>query len=98
MLHVAFFELMRGGAEYLCARQFRFGIDQRHHVLQLVAEAVSPARLIERRTRPDTADQRLIQQPTIQHQVHCRIRRADFEPGQGFVPVVRDALNRFVDY
>jgi len=42
MLHIAFAELMRGGAQQMFAGQGRFGVHQRHHVLQLVAESVAP--------------------------------------------------------
>ena len=45
------------------------------HVLELVAEAVGAARLVERRARPDAAGQRLIEQPAVQHDVHRAVRR-----------------------
>ena len=71
-------------------RQFRRGMDQRHHVLQLVAEAKRAARLIESRTAPDAARQALIQQPAIQQQVHGGIRRADLHRAEQIVPEVID--------
>ena len=53
MLHVAFDELPGGGAQDMLARQVGLGDHQRHDVLQLVAEAVGAARLIEGRARPE---------------------------------------------
>ncbi len=38
MLDIAFFELMRRGKQNLLMRNLRFRINQRHHILQLVAE------------------------------------------------------------
>ena len=66
MQHVACFKLIVGAAYNMGARQIRAGVDQRHHILQLVAEAIGPARLIERRTTPGTASQRLIEQPAVE--------------------------------
>jgi len=43
MLHIAFAELMRGGAEQMLASEGWFGMHQRHHVLQLVTESVCAA-------------------------------------------------------
>ena len=47
MLHVALDELPRRGAQQVLARHRRLRGDQRHAVLQLVAEAVGAARLVE---------------------------------------------------
>ena len=47
MLHVAFAELMRRGAQKMLAGEGRLGMHQRHHILQLVAEAKRSAGLIK---------------------------------------------------
>ncbi len=65
MLNVAFFELVRGVKQNLLAGDVRFGVNERHHILQLIAETERAARLIKRRTRPHAADERLIQKPAI---------------------------------
>ena len=62
VLHVALLELARGGLQNHLPRNLRQAVDQCHHVLQLVAEAVRAARLIERRSSPHAATERLIQQ------------------------------------
>ena len=61
MLHVAFAELMGGGAEEVFAEETRFGVDQRHAILQLIAEAEGAAGLIEAGARPDAATERLVE-------------------------------------
>ena len=60
MLDVAFAKLMRGGAEKMLAGQGRLGVDQRHHILQLIAEAVGTAGLIKAGAPPEPAAKGLI--------------------------------------
>ena len=60
MLHVAFDELMRRGAQQMGARELRGAHRQRHAVLQLIPEPVGAAGLVERGAPPDPARQRLI--------------------------------------
>ena len=74
VLHVALDELPRRGAQEVLARELGLRHGERHHVLQLVAEAVGAARLVERRARPDAAGERLIEQPAVEQQVHRRDR------------------------
>ena len=90
MLHVALDELPRRGAQQVLARHRRPRGDQRHAVLQLVAEAVGAARLIERRAGPDAAGQRLIQQPAVQHDVHRTVGRLHLDRAEDVVPVAAD--------
>ena len=61
---------------------------QGHAVLQLVAEAVGAACLIEAGPRPDAAGQRLVEQPAVQHDVHGPVRRADLHRASSVAPVV----------
>ena len=76
VLHVAFDELAAARrAADARARASGFEHRQRHHVLELIAEAVGAARLVERRARPDAAGQRLVEQPAVEQQVHRPIRR-----------------------
>jgi hypothetical protein len=55
VLHVAFDELPRRCAQNVLSSDVRIGVHERHHVLQLISEAVSSARLVERRPRPHAA-------------------------------------------
>ena len=90
MLHVALDELPRrrraaDGARVSCGR----GEAQRHAVLQLVAEAVGAARLIEAGARPDAAGERLIEQPAVEHDVHRAVGRPDLHRAQHVAPMAR---------
>ena len=60
MLHIALAKLPRGGAQQVLAGQRGFGMDQCHHVLQLVAESVGAAGLIKPGPGPEAATQGLI--------------------------------------
>ena len=86
MLHVALDELARRGAQQLLARHLGLRHAERHHILKLVAKAVSAARLIERRTRPDAAGERLIEQPTVQQDVHRTVRRRHLNRAKRVIP------------
>ncbi len=92
VLHVAFAELMRGSAQQMLAGEGRFGMHQRHHVLQLVAEAVGPAGLVKPRSSPQSAAQGLIQQPAVRHYIHGGIGRINVHRSQSSIPIVPDAF------
>ena len=79
MLHVALGKLARGGAQYLFAQQRGPRQPQRHRILELVAEAVGTACLVESRARPGAAGQRLVQQPVVHHEIEGAIRRLHLE-------------------
>ena len=69
MLNVAFLELPACTQQQLLAHQPGLGMDQGHHVLQLVAETEGPARLIEATTPPQPAGHDLVHQPAIDQHV-----------------------------
>ena len=73
----------------MLARDFGFGDAQGHPVLELVAETVRAAQLIERCSRPDTRRQRLIEQPAIHENVHGRLGRGDLHGVEQVVPLAR---------
>ena len=76
VLDVAFDELPRRGQQQMRAAEIRPRVEQRQHVLQLIAEAERAARLVRAAPRPDAAAERLIQQPAIHDQVERVVRRA----------------------
>jgi hypothetical protein len=94
MLHIAFAELMRGGAEQMLAGEGRFGMHQRHHVLQLVAESIGAAGLIKPGPAPEPAAQGLIQQPAVRHHIHGGIGRIHVHRAEGSIPIGPDAFER----
>jgi len=58
-------ELLGGGQEYLLARQGRIDPDEVDRVLELVAETVGAARLVEPAAGPDTLGERLVLEPVL---------------------------------
>ena len=90
MLHVALDELPRRRAQQMLARHLRLRHAKRHHVLKLVAKAISAARLIERRARPHPAGERLIEQPAVQQNVHGAVGRRHLNRAQRVVPETSD--------
>ena len=72
------------------ARQRRSRQRQRHPVLKLVAETISAARLIKRRSRPYAADQRLVEQPAIEHDVHRPVGCGHLDGAEHVVPMLHD--------
>jgi hypothetical protein len=70
MEHVTRLKLMTRRPQDLRPHQFGPGMDQGHDVLQLIAEAIGAAGLVERRAPPHTTGEGLVEQPTIEHQVH----------------------------
>ncbi len=97
MLHVAFCELARRRSQQMFARDFRPRHAQRHHVLELVAETVCAARLIEAGARPDPAGQRLVGQPAVQENVQRAIGRFDLDRVEGLVPLPIDVAERLIE-
>ncbi|MCY1390258.1 hypothetical protein D9M71_50740 [compost metagenome] len=97
MLHIALGELSTGGAQQMAAGFHRVGEGQRHAVLQLVAEAIGAARLVERRPRADAAGQRLVEQPAIEQDVHRPVRRAHLHRAEQLVPMPGHGGEHFVE-
>ena len=84
--HIPGFELVPRGLQDVLAGEVRRGVDQRHHVLQLIAKAERAAGLIERRAPPHPARKRLVEQPAVQQEIHRRIRRLHLDRPQQLVP------------
>src|SRR5680860_759997 len=70
VLNITIDELPCRCSQQVLARNLRSGGGERRAVLKLIAKAVGAACLIEGRTGPDTAGERLVEEPAIQHDVH----------------------------
>ena len=86
VLDVALDELARRRAQQMLAGEVAASQGDRHHVLELVAEPVGPARLVERGPCPHPAGERLVEQPGIQHHVERAIGRSHLHDRQNVVP------------
>ncbi len=94
VLHVALHELARGRAHDVFARYRRLGVDERHHILKLVPEAVGPTALVERGARPHPAAQSLVERPSVGNGVERRLRRGHFDGRESFLPRLDRTLHR----
>ena len=97
VLDVAFHELAAGGAQEMLARDGALGHRQGHHVLELVAKSVGAAGLIEGGPGPDPADQRLVQEPLVEHHVHGTVGRPDLNGADDVIPLGPHRAQREVE-
>ena len=95
MLDVAFDELAARTERNLRAHKLRLGVNQGHHVLQLVAETVGSARLVVAAARPQAAGHRLIHEPAIGQYVEGHIGRFHLHGSKRVPPVPDHCLERF---
>src|SRR5260370_34184311 len=79
MLDIAFHELPCGRAQDMVASQLWRGVHESHHILQLVSEPVSAARLIKGRAAPNSAAESLIKQPAVEQKVRGKLGRFHFD-------------------
>ena len=94
VLDVAFLELPGRGPEEVRPHQGRPGEHERHHVLQLIAEAEGAAGLVIAGTGPDPATQVLEEQPAIHQDVEGVVGRVHLHRAQHVVPAPGHPLQR----
>ena len=90
MLDVSLPELTGRANQQMLAQKAWLGVDERHPVLQLVAKAKGPTRLVGSAPPPQTACQSLIQEPAVGQHVERRIRRFHVYGAEGVLPVFPD--------
>ena len=94
MLDISLRKLAGRAEEQVLAHEARLGVDERHHVLQLVAEAEGAAGLVKAAPRPETAGQSLVQEPAVGQHVEGRVGRFHLHRAEGVVPILPDRLER----
>src|ERR1700694_4366618 len=94
MLDIAFAELTRRAAQQVLAREARLGVDERHRVLQLVAEAERGAGLVAPAARPQAARQGLVEEPAVREYVEGRIGGFHLHRAKRTLPVLLDLFQR----
>src|SRR6185436_6263810 len=87
VLDVPFEKLTGSRVEEMAANKARRRQQQRQRILQLIAKAEGAARLVKGRTPPDSAGQRLVEEPPVQHHVHRPVRGADRDHAKEIGPV-----------
>src|ERR1700746_601009 len=92
MLHIALAELVCRRAQNMPPCYGRFGVDERHRVLQLIAKSECPAGLIKTGAPPKTTAQDLIQQPTVGNQVNRCIWSFHMDRAERLLPMLANAF------
>ena len=86
VLDVALDELTCCSAQQMLAGELTLRHDQRDHILQLVTESVCATRLVQRRPRPQPAGERLVHEPSVEHDVERAVGRSHLDRGLDVVP------------
>src|SRR5262249_28531 len=94
MLHVALAELMRRRAQKMLTRQGRFGVDERHRVLQLGGKSECPTGLLKTVAPPKTTAQDLIQQPAVGHQIYRGVWSFHMDRAKRLFPILPNTFER----
>src|ERR1041385_3765153 len=79
MLHIPLDELPFRGAQQMFSGNLWHRDAECHDILELITKSVCAAGLVKRGACPYPAGERLIEQPTVHHHVHCAIRRFDLD-------------------
>ena len=94
VLDIAFLELTGCAEEQVLAHQVRLGVDERHHVLQLIAETEGAPRLVVSAPRPQTARQSLVQEPAVGQHVEGLVGRFHLHGAERVLPVLPHRFER----
>ena len=98
VLDIAFYELPCGRTQNVVASQLWRSVHEGHHVLQLITEPVSAARLIKGRAAPDSAAEGLIKQPAVEQKVRGKLGCFHFDRVQEAVPPLAGFLECGFDF
>src|SRR4030042_5976642 len=72
----------------MLAHEVWLGVNERHHVLQLVAETEGPSRLVVSVPRPKTARQGLVQEPAVGQNIEGRVGCFHLNGAESVTPVL----------
>src|SRR6185436_17678474 len=94
VLNIAFLKLSSGTEQEVFADKLRLAVDERHRILQLIAEAEGASRLIVSAPRPETACERLIHQPAVCQYVERLVRGLHMHRAKCVPPILPDHFER----
>ncbi len=94
MLDISLLELMGRAQKKVLAHEPRLGMDERHHVLQLVAEAECAPGLVVSGPRPQAACKGLVDKPAVGQRVDGLVGRFHLHSAEGVVPILPDLFKR----
>src|SRR5688572_17998263 len=96
MLDIALYKLSARTERNLRAHCTGFGVNERHHILQLIPKAVRAARLVIAASRPQTASQRLIDEPAVGQDVQRGVGRFDLYRAERMPPMLQHRFKGFM--
>ena len=94
MLDITLLELMGCAQEEMLSHEARFCVDERHNVLQLVAETEGAARLVVSAAGPNTARQSLVQKPAIGQDIDGLVGCFHLHCAERVIPVLPHLFER----
>ena len=94
MLDITLLELMGRTQEEMLAHEARFCVDERHHVLQLVAETEGAPRLVVSAPGPKTARESLVQEPAIGQDIDGLVGCFHLHCAKRVIPVLPHCFER----
>src|SRR5438067_10668903 len=97
VLDIALHKLSRGRAQDVVASEVGRGVHEGHHVLQLVAEAVTATRLIKGGAAPRPAAESLVKQPAVEQKGGRKLGRFHFDRAQEPAPPTAGFLECSLD-
>jgi hypothetical protein len=94
MLDISLMELTGSTEEEVLAHEARLGVDERHHVLQLIAETEGAPWLVVSIPGPKTARYSLVQEPAIGQEVDGLVGCFHIHCAESVIPVLPDRFER----
>src|SRR3989304_10591450 len=94
MLDITFLELMRRAEEEVLTHETRVCVDERHHILQLVAETEGTPGLVISAAGPETARYSLVHEPAIGQDIYGLVGCFRLHGAKRVVPVFPHLFER----
>ena len=96
MLDISLPELTGSAEEEVLAHEARLSVDERHHVLQLIAETEGTPRLIVSVPGPKSARYCLVQEPAVGQDIDGLVGCFHIHCAESVIPVLPDRFERVV--
>jgi hypothetical protein len=94
MLDISLLELTGSAEEEVLAHEERLSVDERHHVLQLIAETEGAPRLIVSVPGPKSARYSLVQEPAVGQDIDGLVGCFHIQCAESVIPVLPDCFER----
>ena len=96
MLDISLLVLTGSTEEKVLADETRLSVNERHHVLQLIAETKGARRLVVSAARPKAAGYSLVYEPPVGQDIDGRVGCFHIHCAERVIPVLPDRFERVV--